>query len=91
MKAIWKYRPRPGDFALEMPLGARILTVQMQGVEPEMWALVDPAVPKVKHRFVTVGTEHPLPDEIETFAHVGTFQLQGGALVFHLFDAGEVP
>jgi hypothetical protein len=88
---IHKFNVRPDDYALSMPKGAKLLTVQMQYNEPELWALVDLHAPEVRRRFVTVPTGTPLPDEIATFVYVGTFQLHGGALVFHLFDAGEAP
>jgi len=32
------------------------------------------------------GTDNPIPDEPGSF--IGTFQMPGGALVFHVFDLG---
>lgn len=69
-----------------MPAAAKILTVQMQADSPCIWALVTPDLPAViVRRFRLAGTGHELPDNIG--AHVGTFQMEGGALVFHLFEA----
>ena len=85
---IWKFPARPDMFVLEMPSGARILSIDAQNGKPFLWALVDPDAPKVQRRFLTAGTGHPLHDSVSGAAFVGTFQLHGGALVFHLFDFG---
>lgn len=54
-----------------------------------MWALVDPEAPKAKRGFVTLGTGHKFP-EAERFHFIGTFQLDEGALIFHLFEYMEM-
>ena len=82
--AIWKYPVEATDsFLVEMPIGARILSVQVQRDEVCMWALVDPNAPTEGRRFNVYGTGHPIRRDPGEF--VGTFQLRGGALVFHLF------
>jgi hypothetical protein len=83
MKTVWKFPVTPGPFEVEMPKGAQVLSVQVQGGEPFMWALVDDQAPKEKRSFNTVGTGHD-SDEIQNWRFVGTFQL--GPLVFHLFE-----
>ena len=88
MKRIWKYTVMTDEFTHQMPKGAEVLDVQVQSGVPHLWALVDDIAPMERRRFATVGTGHPLPDEISDGKHVGTFQLHGGALVFHLFDFG---
>lgn len=82
---VWKYRvPELQRFSLRMPIGARPLTVQVQGPDVQMWALVDPDAPAESREFVVVGTGfEPMTDVGQ---HVGTFQLHGGALVFHVFE-----
>jgi len=83
VKQVWKFSlPATGTFELEMPVGARVLAVQTQNHSPFMWALVDPDAPKEQRRFRIVGTGHPAHDE----PYLGTFQLQGGSFVFHLFE-----
>lgn len=93
-RAIWKFHVLPDAFTVEMPAGARILSVATQPGEmepfprqawgtdahPRMWALVDPAAATVKRRFVCVGTGQHLPAEIDGFALVGAFQIRGGSL-----------
>jgi hypothetical protein len=90
MKTIWKYELKP-ECELEMPLGAEILTIQMQFGEdtvpfehPRLWALVDLGVEKEKRSFCTYGTGHSLPDKPGRY--IGTFQLDSGSLVFHVFE-----
>ncbi len=87
---IWKFPlPAPDDVVtLMMPRGAVVLSVQVQHETPCVWALVDPEAPKVPRRFRWAGTGHPL-DLRGFWKFVGTFQLHGGDLVFHLFDLGE--
>lgn len=84
MQTIWKYPVVLDDeFELRMPAGARLLTVQVQQGKPVLWALVNPDVPQKTRRFRLYGTGQPLPDAPGEY--VGSFQVHGGALVFHLF------
>lgn len=89
MYQVWKFPFNVTDrIAITMPKSARILSVDLQRGQPCVWALIDPEKPKRKRRFRLAGTGHPIPyEECERF--VGTFQMRGGDLVFHLFDLGE--
>ena len=69
---------------LKMPLDSRILTLQMQYGLPVLWVEVIPSRPPVPRNFVIVGTGTPVPDDAR--AYVGTWQQQGGSLVFHLYE-----
>lgn len=90
MKVVWKYPIEIEDaFTVELPAGAKILTAQTQGTVPTFWALVNPDAPKVERAFRFFGTGHQHPDE-RFGCYVGTCQIFGGSLVFHLFDMGEV-
>lgn len=94
MKAVWKF-PFPvsnGDvFTVPLPFQARVLTVQMQGDVPTAWALVETENTPEPRRFRIAGTGHDL-GEHAAWHYVGTFQLLGGSLVFHLFEEGpETP
>lgn len=85
MLQIWKYPLTVGrNVAFEMPLGAEVLTVQMQCGTPCMWAKVDPAKQTTTREFSIYGTGHEMPVTVGEYR--GTFQLEGGALVFHLFE-----
>lgn len=76
---------------VEMPEGARVLSVGVQGDDAMVvWALVDPEAKKVVRRFAVYPTglsevsEHPVN-------FVGTVMFERGRLVFHVFNAGEAP
>lgn len=91
MRTIHKYEVVADIFAgfvIDMPIGAEPLSVQMQRGRPVLWALVNPEAPKVRRRFITVGTGHVFSEHHDV-TFVGTFQMNDGDLVFHLFDAGE--
>lgn len=88
MTTIYKYPVEIADeFWVEMPTGARILTVQVQNGEPFIWAQVETTAPYEPRGFRVVGTGHPMSDAEMGMPYVGTFQLEGGALVFHLFTS----
>lgn len=87
MKSVWKYKlPLEEEFTLELSPGAEPLTVQVQGEQICLWALVDPAAAPVATAFRLAGTGHPL-DESARWAYIGTCQLAVGAgsVVLHLF------
>jgi hypothetical protein len=73
-----------GEFDLQLPRGSSLLSVQVQAGTPCLWALVDADEPQASRHFRVFGTGHPVPKFSGSF--VGTFQLEGGALVFHLFE-----
>jgi hypothetical protein len=86
-RTIWKYPVAMLDrFSLDIPKDHMFLDVQVQRGAPALWALVDADAPKMRVDFALVGTGNPFPDPDEgEFWHIGTFQLAGGDLVFHLF------
>lgn len=84
---VWKFPlpfPGPDVFEIAMPAGADILTVQVQHGEPRVWALVQDDVPMLPRRLRIAGTGHPIDETI--LRYVGTFQVAGGSLIFHLFE-----
>jgi hypothetical protein len=86
MNAIWKFPFEiTDDFEIFMPKGAQLLSVAMQGDVPCIWAIVDPAAPKEMRKFHLSGTGHELDEQYTKALYVGSFQMKGGALVFHLF------
>lgn len=101
MKRIFKY-PLPmevdgplarwkGRFEIELPVGAEILTVQAQGNVPVLWATVDPEAPKEKRKMLLLNTGAEIPPDASYTRYIGTYQLNGGGLVFHLFEDMDVP
>lgn len=86
LKSIWKYPINVSDrIELSMPKGAEILCVQMQYEFPCIYALVNVNEEKEVREFRVVDTGHPLQQY--NGKYIGTFQLHGGDLVFHLFES----
>ncbi len=98
MKTIWKFklelsehpasRPdgQPQDtMSVALPEGAQLLAVQMQGVAPWVWAIVDTDASTVHRKLLTRETGQPF-DGTEG-DHVGTFQ--DGPFVWHIFEERE--
>jgi hypothetical protein len=81
MKQIWKFEIKEGS--IEMPIGARILTIEMQRGHACMWALVDTDSDYESRNFAIVGTGHDFPDA-DKFNYIGT--VQDGILVWHIFE-----
>lgn len=88
MLTIYKYplhevTDRP---VVEMPKGAHVLSFQTQGEVPCIWALVDNEQPLEERGFYLVGTGHPFAYKPTSMRFIGTTQLMGGRLIFHLFE-----
>ena len=85
-KTIWKYDvPMEDYFEIDMPKDAQILTVQTQNGEPKLWALVNLDITILeKRKFRHSGTGHPITDD--NMDYIGTYQLHGGGLIFHVFE-----
>src|SRR4051812_15343861 len=80
---VWKFPLALVDRqTLSMPRSALPLHVAMQFEQPCLWALVDPDAPVEQRTFLMFGTGHR--DVIGQY--LGTFQLQRGQLVFHVFE-----
>ena len=85
MKTIYKYPLQVTDTQeIEMPAGGMALSVQMQNGVPCLWAVVDTDAPKIKRIIHVYGTGHPMESHVHRY--ISTFQMQGGALVFHAFE-----
>ena len=88
MKTVYKYPVPVADAVrLNMPVGAKILTVQSQNDTPTLWALVDPDAPLESRVFRVIGTGHPVEDGDLTY--IGTAQQFGGSLVWHIFELSQ--
>lgn len=86
MKTIWKFPfPIEDHFKIEMPKDAVILTVQMQNGKACIWAIVNPNEEKEDKYFRLFGTGQP--NLLHYYKYIGTFQMEQGTLVWHLFVA----
>lgn len=84
MKTIWKFPLMKGD--IDMPVGARILDVQIQGGIPTLWAAVDSEAPTEKRHFYVVPTGGD--NYNDTHDYIGTLQQHG--FVMHVFEGKVV-
>ena len=87
MKTVFKYPLQVKDKQeIQMPVGAEILCVQVQGGTPCLWAKVDTeAAYDIKRTIRIYGTGHHINQD-EPLDYIGTFQLENGVLVFHVFE-----
>lgn len=86
---IWKFPlVIDGEQVVEMPIGAEILTVQMQHGFPFMWALVDPEAGRESRTIRIIGTGHHFGPPVESLAlrYISTIQTDSGLLVWHVFE-----
>ena len=89
---IWKYAmAHTEDQVILMPLGAKILTVQMQRGMIALWAMVDETFTRsfpnaqMEPRHIGIfGTGNPMPDNPGIY--INTFQEADGMLIWHAFE-----
>lgn len=85
MQAVYKFPLRTTDHQeIYLPASAVVLTVQVQHGTPCLWALVEEDDRMTKHGLTIVGTGHPVS---EVGDYIGTYQLDGGSMVFHVFNS----
>ena len=85
MKKIYKYAIEiTDDQDIVMPVGAKILTVQNQNGVPCNWVLFVFFSEKLNVHIRVHGTGHNVTDS-DRLEYIGTFQMCGGSLVFHVF------
>lgn len=85
-KQVWKFiLDHQGVQVASMPIGAVILSVQVQNGNTCIWALVDPLAGITLRTFRIYGTGHPIAEYVN-LKYIGTYQLNNGDLVFHIFE-----
>lgn len=87
MKKIFKYKLNLEERQqVDLPKGAKILSVQAQRDEISLWALVDPNEKEADSvGFAIVGTGNPINFNIQDAKFLETIQFEGGHFVFHVF------
>lgn len=83
---IWKYPLKVTDInRIELPMGAKILCVQVQADAPCLWAEVNSLeTDKSVHVIETFGTGHELDQSNRVY--IGTYQINNRFLVFHVYE-----
>lgn len=89
MKKVWKYELKTPD-EIEMPKGAKILDIALQGSALQgpalfLWALVNPEAETETRNFIIVGTNHPVQAH-KNLSYIGTAHLKNHGLVLHVFE-----
>jgi len=80
---IWKFKLKSTDrHEIVMPVGAQILSAQMQNGVCSIWALCDLEMPNETRKFVLYGSGSKLPSDPGVY--IAT--LQFNILEFHLFE-----
>jgi hypothetical protein len=84
-KVIYKYPLTGVTTTIDLPKGAKVLSFQVQRGNACIWVLLDIGPVELETRtFRFWGTGHPMEDV--PMKYIGTFQLDEGSLVFHLFE-----
>jgi hypothetical protein len=84
MNTVWKYPLQVKKTqCLELPRGAKPLSIGVQDEKPCLWAQVDTEA--VKDSVLVVTHKTGLPMENGDMKFIGTYQLDGGTLVGHVF------
>jgi len=89
MKVIWKYPLEIIDVQkVYMQEGSEILSVQAQHGKLCLWAICNSHLPDGVARVIEIiGTGNPVAENDElTRTYIGTAQMSGGALVWHVFE-----
>lgn len=83
---IWKYELAVTDEqTVEMPRGAKVLSVANQGGNLCLWAEVDPHERVTVRTFLVVGTGHKITLDADLREFIGTVLIC--PLVWHVFEA----
>ncbi|MCB0515180.1 MAG: hypothetical protein KDD49_03845 [Bacteroidetes bacterium] len=89
-KKIFKYQLQTTRIQqVEMPQDAEILCIQTQNETPCLWALVKPNTITIKRTFEIFATGRSIRENANR-SYVGTYQLNGGELVFHCFELHDI-
>jgi hypothetical protein len=89
MMRIYKYPFVVTDEqTLELPEGAKLLSVQMQFDIPCLWALVDEKALFKRRKLTVHGTGNPI-NSTDNQTYLGTIQMREGQFVWHVFITDE--
>jgi hypothetical protein len=81
MKKVFKYELHGHDSIVKLPLGAEILSVQLQNDRPVLWALVDPGNELVERSICIIGTGWDVENNMK---YINTYMEE--YFVWHAFE-----
>jgi hypothetical protein len=94
-RRIWKFPLAVTDYqTVKMPAGARVLSVDVVRTDLVAYALCNPNAEPRERTCLIVGTGNPIEEYaavewVETMDFIGTVQMLGGQLVWHVFFGQE--
>jgi len=87
--AVWKFPLTAKNILkIDIPRSARILTVQAQGdTAVSLWAMVETEEASTETRTIVIlMTGQRAPVDPDGLRYISTFQIDNGALVYHVFE-----
>ncbi|MGV7002537.1 DUF7352 domain-containing protein [Priestia megaterium] len=87
MYSVWKF-PLVADHSqqLDLPLGSKVLSVESQGDDIVIYALVNTEQTEKEVKEIRAyGTGHDIPNDIIEYTFLGTTKLYNDSMVFHIF------
>lgn len=86
-ETIWKYDIKIGGLNhLFLPVYSKVLCVQVQNENPVIWVKVNPENRKEDRCFSVFGTGFEIETKDVEKIYIGSFQLNDGSFVGHLFE-----
>ena len=82
-KAVLEFE---GEQVIEVPKGADLLCARGQYDKIAVWFRCDPGAPNENRTILICGTGHPTAPLPSCSRYLGTAALDGGQLMFHIFD-----
>ena len=81
MNVIWKFPLNAATNKIDLPRGAKIVSVGLQEGDIQLWAACDPHLPVERRTIRVVGTGWELP---ENYTYLGMVQV--GPYVWHVLE-----
>ncbi len=87
MKSVYKYSlTYNGIDTIEMPVGSKIIHVDVQHGAVRLWVLINKEEKGVEKRIFRIyGTGHDIDDNLKLL-HIGSCLTNEGTLVWHVFE-----
>lgn len=88
METVYKYKlSKDLTQTIEMPVGAQILTCQIQHGVPVLWAKVNTRMMATDFRKIVLAeTGDEISHEYKELIYISTIQLFEGAYILHVFE-----
>lgn len=78
------------DQFITIPANSDIISVQTQGNNICIWYITSSLLSNVHRRIIMYGTGHQIDRDMNNMQFLGTVQLYGCSIVFHVFELTEL-